>query len=72
MSEKIFEKIKELLSTQNADFRAVSHASAKTSAEVAVARGTELGQVFPQRLSAHACIMSHLIEIIIAEILWKS
>lgn len=44
MSEQIFEKLKELLSTQNADFRAVSHASAKTSAEVAVARGTELGQ----------------------------
>ena len=44
MSEQIFEKLKELLSTQNADFRAVSHASAKTSAEVAVARGTQLGQ----------------------------
>ena len=44
MSEQIFEKLKELLSAQNADFRAVSHASAKTSAEVAVARGTELGQ----------------------------
>ena len=44
MSEQIFEKIKELLSAQNAGFRAVSHASAKTSAEVAVARGTELGQ----------------------------
>lgn len=44
MSEQIFEKLKELLITQNADFRAVSHASAKTSAEVAVARGTELGQ----------------------------
>ena len=44
MSEQIFEKLKELLSTQNADFCTVSHASAKTSAEVAVARGTELGQ----------------------------
>ena len=44
MSEQIFEKLKELLSAQNADFRTVSHASAKTSAEVAVARGTELGQ----------------------------
>ena len=44
MSEQIFEKLKELLSSQNADFRTVSHASAKTSAEVAVVRGTELGQ----------------------------
>ena len=44
MSEQIFERLKELLSTQNADFRAVSHANAKTSAEVAVVRGTELGQ----------------------------
>jgi len=44
MSEQIFERLKELLSSQNADFRTVSHASAKTSAEVAVARGTQLGQ----------------------------
>ena len=44
MSEQIFEKLKELLSTQNANFRAVSHESVKTSAEVAVARGTQLGQ----------------------------
>lgn len=44
MSEQIFEKLKELLSTQNADFCTVSHASAKTSAEVAMVRGTELGQ----------------------------
>ena len=44
MSEQIFEKLKKLLSSQNANFRTVSHASAKTSAEVAVARGTELGQ----------------------------
>ena len=42
MSEQIFEKLKELLSAQNADFRAVSHASAKTSAEVAAARGTRV------------------------------
>ena len=44
MSEQIFEKLKELLSARNADFRTVSHASAKTSAEVAVARGTKMGQ----------------------------
>ena len=44
MSEQIFEKLKELLSAQNADFSTVSHASAKTSAEVAMVRGTELGQ----------------------------
>ena len=44
MSEQIFEKLKELLSAQNANFRAVSHESVKTSAEVAVARGTQLGQ----------------------------
>ena len=44
MSEQIFEKLKELLSTQNASFRTVSHTSAKTSAEVAMVRGTELGQ----------------------------
>lgn len=44
MSEQIFEKIKELLSAQNANFHAVSHESVKTSAEVAVARGTQLGQ----------------------------
>lgn len=44
MSEQIFEKLKELLSAQNANFRAVSHESVKTSAQVAAARGTQLGQ----------------------------
>ena len=44
MSEQIFEKLKELLSAQNANFRAVSHESFKTSAQVAAARGTQLGQ----------------------------
>lgn len=44
MSEQIFNKIEKILTEQNADFRVVSHGSAKTSAEVALLRGTELGQ----------------------------
>ena len=44
MSERIFENLKELLTQQGARFRVVAHESAGTSAEVAKARGTQLGQ----------------------------
>ncbi|MCI6988453.1 MAG: YbaK/prolyl-tRNA synthetase associated domain-containing protein [Campylobacter sp.] len=44
MSEKIFSKIDELLSTHNASYRVLNHAPAGTSAEVAKIRGTKLGQ----------------------------
>jgi len=44
MSERIFESLKELLTQQGARFRVVAHESAGTSAEVAKARGTQLGQ----------------------------
>lgn len=44
MSEKIFNKLKELLSQNGAKFRVLSHESAGTSAQVALARGTKLGQ----------------------------
>ena len=44
MSERIFESLKELLTQQGAHFRVVAHESAGTSAEVAKARGTQLGQ----------------------------
>ena len=44
MSERIFKSLKELLTQQGARFRVVAHESAGTSAEVAKARGTQLGQ----------------------------
>ena len=44
MSQRIFESIKELLSSQNAKFKVVSHTEARTSEEVARLRNTELGQ----------------------------
>lgn len=44
MSEMIFEKLNELLSKENAKFRVLRHESAKTSQEVAIKRGTKLGQ----------------------------
>ncbi|MDA3053782.1 MULTISPECIES: YbaK/EbsC family protein [unclassified Campylobacter] len=44
MSEKIFNKIVEILEANGAKFRVVTHDSVGTSAEVAKVRGTELGQ----------------------------
>lgn len=44
MSEQIFNKLKDLLTKENAKFRVIKHSSVGTSKEVALERGTELGQ----------------------------
>ncbi|QKF64088.1 YbaK/prolyl-tRNA synthetase associated domain-containing protein [Campylobacter corcagiensis] len=44
MSERIFNQICELLTKENAKFKVLKHAPAKTSEEVAKMRGTIIGQ----------------------------
>lgn len=44
MSERIFENLQKFLSENGAKFRVLAHKAAGSSAEAAIARGTELGQ----------------------------
>ena len=44
MSERIFNEIHKLLSSQNAEFRVMDHEPVRTSQEAADVRGTKLGQ----------------------------